>query len=635
MGFLRAAFRRRQHAGPSLWTAAVLESFRTGGVRRRRPLSLLIVAVKSAASSHYKRLLGMALLVVGATGYGIYVWNQPPVVFIDQVAIHSSLTQFPYSDDVVRERVLREITSIQDQARTRFPRVSLERPRELPDFEIPATPFYLRTVAGWVEWALGREPTAIRVVVTRPIADFNKLSDPYLHEAEIRTIGPDTGPAVGVETVSLKATTPAELIAAVSREIVRRRSPYTLASYFESHGDNVRALDLVDAIIAGSDAPVKKWAFNLKGIVLSNLQCFERAREAVERAIQLDPEFAAAYNTKGIVLHNQGNHADALTAYEHALSLDSEGHSILLNRAIELGDVQRVDDAEQAFDELIRQTPGDTEIHFAKGRMLEDNQRLEGAVSAFDAAITIDPRHRDAQYEKGRVLIAMNELAKAYAANEEALKIDPAFAQAYINRAALKLIDKKFDEALVDANTAIALDGQSSEAYLTKGAILLAKGDPDDAWAANELALSIDPTSAKGYINRAQMYILAERFQQGLDASERAIALDPREPMGHFNKAQALLHLTNREKEALEAFARAASLSPGLHQAHFGRARAYAAMGSFEECRDELRDAIKTEPAEAEYHTLLAVCLASLGAKEDADRAGQRARELDQSDRRR
>jgi hypothetical protein len=142
--------------------------------------------------------------------------------------------------------------------------------------------------------------------VTRPIADFSQVSDPYLYEAEIRTIGPDTDRAVTVETVSLKVTTPSELIATVSRDIVRRTSPYTLASYFESHGDNARALDLVDAIIAGSDASAKKWAFNLKGIVLSNLQHFDRALEAVERAIQLDPEFAAAYNTKGGVLHSQG-----------------------------------------------------------------------------------------------------------------------------------------------------------------------------------------------------------------------------------------------------------------------------------------------------------------------------------------
>jgi tetratricopeptide (TPR) repeat protein len=166
---------------------------------------------------------------------------------------------------------------------------------------------------------------------------------------------------------------------------------------------------------------------------------------------------------------------------------------------------------------------------------------------------------------------------------------------------------------------------------VNKAIVLLALDRREAAWAASELALSIEPTNAKALANRGAMYNLSGDFERGLAASERAIAADPENTMAHLNKAQALLHLTDREREAVEAFAQLARLEPAMHEAHFGRARAHAALGQFEECRDELGTAIGIEPDDAEYHELLAVCLASLGQRAEADMERRLARQLRES----
>ena len=57
-------------------------------------------------------------------------------------------------------------------------------------------------------------------------------------------------------------------------------------------------------------------------------------REAIyrwQRAVELDPTYAAAYNDLAIGYEHEGNFADARTAYEKALELEPENIQIRQN----------------------------------------------------------------------------------------------------------------------------------------------------------------------------------------------------------------------------------------------------------------------------------------------------------------
>jgi len=64
--------------------------------------------------------------------------------------------------------------------------------------------------------------------------------------------------------------------------------------------------------------PKLAYAWNSKGIALTNLDRYDEAIMAYDEAIRLDPNNADAWNSKGNALTNQGKYDEAITAYDEA-----------------------------------------------------------------------------------------------------------------------------------------------------------------------------------------------------------------------------------------------------------------------------------------------------------------------------
>ena len=64
----------------------------------------------------------------------------------------------------------------------------------------------------------------------------------------------------------------------------------------------------------------------LRGLANSNVQLkrYDEALSAIERAIQIDPEFGGNYALRGIIYDHAGRHRKALEDYERSLKMDPE-----------------------------------------------------------------------------------------------------------------------------------------------------------------------------------------------------------------------------------------------------------------------------------------------------------------------
>lgn len=142
----------------------------------------------------------------------------------------------------------------------------------------------------------------------------------------------------------------------------------------------------------------------------------QRARRLAERAVERDPDSAAAHKALGFVASAQGRFDDALDAYRHALVLDPDVWGAMINIGDVLGILGRDDDAlpwfERAYEAMARVyernpvqvRPWHTEL----GVLIADRHRHRGDLLAAEAwyrrVLALSPLHRDATHGLASIL---------------------------------------------------------------------------------------------------------------------------------------------------------------------------------------------------------------------------------------
>lgn len=123
-----------------------------------------------------------------------------------------------------------------------------------------------------------------------------------------------------------------------------------------------------------------------------------QARDAYERALALDADFADAHCNLGTVHYNQGRRGEARGCYERALALDAEH----------------------------------VEAHFNLANLLEEDGRNEAALQHYKAALRADPLYSDAHLNVALLYEKLGLRRKAREHWRRYLQIDPAGAWAEV-----------------------------------------------------------------------------------------------------------------------------------------------------------------------------------------------------------
>jgi tetratricopeptide (TPR) repeat protein len=97
----------------------------------------------------------------------------------------------------------------------------------------------------------------------------------------------------------------------------------------------------------------------------------ERAREAYERAVELDPGFADARVNLGRLLHEERAPAAAEKQYRAALETDPNHDVAWFNLGVALEDLGRLQDAAEAYQRAIELDPSNADAHYNISGILE------------------------------------------------------------------------------------------------------------------------------------------------------------------------------------------------------------------------------------------------------------------------
>lgn len=166
-------------------------------------------------------------------------------------------------------------------------------------------------------------------------------------------------------------------------------------------------------------------AWNNKSAILWHLQKYEDAQQAVEQALEFKPKYSQAWFNQGRILSTLGKYDEAVKAYNLALLNDVNALENLTCANILDNQIVAPWDAKQYSRIIDAAKNSCSDILANKSVALWHLKQYQDALVATDRAIQFNPKSFEAWYNRGVVSIDLREYQQALDAYERANRISP------------------------------------------------------------------------------------------------------------------------------------------------------------------------------------------------------------------
>jgi tetratricopeptide (TPR) repeat protein len=278
---------------------------------------------------------------------------------------------------------------------------------------------------------------------------------------------------------------------------------------------------------------------------------FSESLTFLNKAIDLQPNYAEAYINRGLTYLAQSNKVEALTDLEKAhkikphikqiwhlvvgLYAESERYPEAILILIDMIGIdpnyeksfdlliacnQKADDsalAVKSFTKIMEVKPGNASMHVNLGIALKKEGKADDAIANFAKALAIKPDYAEAYNNMGNVLQEQGKLEEAIEAYNKALALKPDNADAYINMGNALKEQGKLEEAIEACNKALALKPDYAEAYNNMGNVLQEQGKAEEAIKAYNKTLSLKPNFAEAATNLAILLFQGRYFEEAAE----------------------------------------------------------------------------------------------------------------------
>jgi len=254
----------------------------------------------------------------------------------------------------------------------------------------------------------------------------------------------------------------------------------------------------------------------------------KEAEEALNRAIQVDPRYWPAYKLLGDMCMEKGDYKEAVTKYSVALNLNRGSASVNNDLGLALMQVEHYKEAAGYLKEALRLQPGNLDIQCSLANVYKDMESFGQAASEYEKIILRKPDYPNVH----------NDLADSYkklGRKDEAL----AAYQREINISQKKL--------LTSPNSAVTIN---SLAYAYNGI-----GSYKEAEGAIHRALALQPGYREAYLTLAKIQENAGNNTEALASLAKARFLS--RETGFIDRDIARI-----KKESLQAFKNKTSFLP-------------------------------------------------------------------------
>ncbi len=289
------------------------------------------------------------------------------------------------------------------------------------------------------------------------------------------------------------------------------------------------------------------------GTALGKQFKLDAADAQLDKAIQLDPNNAAAHSAKAMVLLNR---------------LQSSNNTIIKNRDSILQ--QALQECTQAI-QIDSKSP---EAQYNLGMVLKEQGQLNDAASAFRAAIKIDGNFSDAYTGLGLCKLSQESLAEAQDAFKHAIQINSGNSTAHYGLGKTYVKMGQYDAAIKELNTSLYQYPNSGPSRLAMGEAYEGQGNTVAAIKEYQQSISIKPENTSAYLHIADIREGRGDIEMSIAELRSALELMPTNPELRQRIGDECLQLDKLD-QAIKEYQTILSTTPNSVAAAQGLTRAY------------------------------------------------------------
>lgn len=240
--------------------------------------------------------------------------------------------------------------------------------------------------------------------------------------------------------------------------------------------DEKRRQDAIDEYTKAIDLdPNSAAAYSRRGFMYGDLELHEKAIEDYTATIRLMPDNSAAYNNRGTSYHKLGQYEKSIKDYTDAIRLAPNDPRVYNNRGHAYdGCGQRekaIEDYIKVIDictKALAVEPNEAGYYFDLGGAYNSLEKYEPAIENFTKGLALNAEDASAYNNRAFSYISLNQYEKAIEDCTKAIAIHPYFANPYRWRGSANISLEKYEDAIRDLTEAIKLRPQYKEAYIDR-----------------------------------------------------------------------------------------------------------------------------------------------------------------------
>jgi Tfp pilus assembly protein PilF len=172
---------------------------------------------------------------------------------------------------------------------------------------------------------------------------------------------------------------------------------------------------------------------------------FAEAEKLYREILTADPNCVDAWNLMGLLASQLNKHEVAIKCLHNALQFNPNSAEIHYNLGMALQGLHRFEEAIASYQRVVEIEPTHARAYNNIGTVLKDQSKFPEAVAYLNHTLELDPNMAQAYCNLGNILQAQSRWDDARPYFERAIALDPNFAAAHTNYAMVLLASGDFD----------------------------------------------------------------------------------------------------------------------------------------------------------------------------------------------
>ncbi len=271
------------------------------------------------------------------------------------------------------------------------------------------------------------------------------------------------------------------------------------------------------------------------------------AEKHYKQAIELDKNNFVAYNNLGNVFIKQKRNDEALAAYDTAIKIKPDNYSPVLGKANAYDNMGRTEDALIEYKKAAELSPDNCIVYTEMGLCYANSKNYKSALEAYDKALSLQPNYAKAVYERISVLNELKEYSKALDAAEDAIERFPHFLDGYFYKTGILIVGfNKQKEAIKFLNENAARLSQHKNFYYYMGMAYMDLGNNKKCVENYTKAINLEK-NVTYYINRSACLSKMGKDEEAFKDYQQITALTPDNAPVYYNMAEVQLFKGNTD----------------------------------------------------------------------------------------